>query len=299
MVRKQNLTYTQKMQNNIANATQNNQNEKQELVFRPNEFYTINDIWVMDETFFSKKCALCLVVHVKTTAIMGGCAFKVDKNSEKFAFLDSFAIENLYQGILESGNPTPQIIHTDKRPEYQNPNLIEFMKKHNIFSSVSGKNQNQLVEAINHQMKAIVIQQIFNTYQNNHDFHAFSISIPTAFKKLSVQQKSTSKKFRDFFFNSTFFLSLPISDIIMKSIDEFNGRKSKVSNTGYDRGTLVKLNACIAQNNSFIQGDAFSITGSFIRQMNDEAYNQVVDHMAEILQNPYESSENKMELIDG
>lgn len=43
----------------------------------------------------------------------------------------------------------------------------------------------------------------------------------------------------------------------------------------------------------------FSITGSFIRQINDDAYNQVVDQMTEIVQDPNKSSENKMQLIDG
>jgi hypothetical protein len=164
------------------------------------------DIWVMDETYLNKNIVILIVVALKTTVILGIC-IDFNKDNSKNAYINAHVIKELYEQIIEKGNNVPKFIHTDQKEEYRKPVILDFFEQNNITPSVAGKNENQLAESVNNQIKSLIVQGLYEKNKNTRSaaFLTFQSLCPDKFKKLSVNQKKVSKAFREFLFHSKFF----------------------------------------------------------------------------------------------
>ena len=256
------------------------------------------DIWVMDETYLNENIAILIVVGLKTTVILGVCV-AFNKEKDKIAYIEAHVIKELYEQILNNGNNVPKYVHTDQKAEYRKKVILDFFQEHKINPSVSGKNENQVAESINNQIKSLIIQGLYEKYNKTGDkvFQAFKSFHPDKFKKLSLSQKKTSKAYRDFLFHSKFFNEdVDITQIIFQAIEMFNLRKSQVSDTSYDRVTLNKLNNMIIQHPIPLYGTKKTPLGNMILQMNDCSYETAARMVKNILEQNM-SPEDKMTQI--
>lgn len=265
--------------------------------FISNEYIVNSDVWVMDETYFNEKTALLIVVGLKTTVILGTCISQ-EYEPTKNAYISATFIEKLYRLIIGNGNNVPILVHTDQKLEYRSKNILELFEEYNIKASVAGKNENQVAESIHNQIKTLVVIIIFEKYKDNADFKAFKTTTPDKLKKLSTTQKSKSKEYRHFLFNSTFFNTIVnFNDMTKEAVSRFNAKKSQVSDTNFDRLTLNKLNNVILAPNYLLQGTKKNPMGQIIQTFNDSGYIAAAYQIQNIMNQPEIDNETKMQLI--
>lgn len=258
------------------------------------------DVWVMDETYFSDKIVLLLVISLKTTAIIGSCFSKSTEDDQK-AYIYATEIEQVYTDIIDAGHNVPKCIHTDQKPEYQKPNILNFFEQLKISPSVAGKNENQVVESINNQIKTLIVVIIFEMYKKNSYFIAFLALMPEKFKSkaFTTTKKSTDKTFRDLLFQSDFFQRYVDLNIVFKeAINRFNAKKSQVSATSFTRITLTKLNNIILQPKTLIQGTKKSPMGQLIQTFNDSGYLEAAAQIKDIIVQDQLQPQTKMKMIN-
>lgn len=259
-----------------------------------------SDIWVMDETYFNKDIVLMLVIALKTTTILGAC-IRVNTQEEAItiAFIEAIEIQQLFQKLIDDGNNTPKIIHFDQKKEYQESKLLQFLNEKQIKISIAGKHENQVAESINHQIKAQVIDVIFEKYHQDKQFAVFKSICPQKIKKLSLSQKRVNREFRDFLFHSDFFRNkVNITEVVEEAIQKFNAKKSQVSETPFDRKTLNQLNNLIEPPTQIVQAKKGSVDAMVIQTINDSSYKEAASKITQILEKETDPQQAICEIND-
>ena len=179
------------------------ENEDQDTILKVNKlqncYVTDGNVWTVDETFFSEKISLFLVINLKTRAILGyvlGHQLVVDHY-----------VAELYRTILNNYqvDQSPLIIHSDLNAEYTGSEVKKVFAEYNIeVSSATGdRHQNQVSESINDKVKALVVLEFL--LKDTTGLRALIKTQPTPFKGKTQVSKSRSSEYRKWLFSSAFF----------------------------------------------------------------------------------------------
>lgn len=164
-----------------------------------NRYVTDGNIWTVDETFFSEKISLFLVINLKTRAILG---YVLGHQP-----VTDYYVAELYKKILDNYHvdQNPLIIHSDLKAEYTGPEVKKVFVKENIeISSATGdRHQNQVSETINDKIKALLVLELF--IKDTRTLRALIKTQPATFKGKTQVSKSRSSAYRKWIFSSAFF----------------------------------------------------------------------------------------------
>lgn len=181
-----------------------------------NRYVTDGDIWTVDETIFNSETMLYLVINIKTRAILGYILHNDCKN-------DDLIIE-LYEKILQQYKfNKPVFVHSDTEPEFTSKKVREYLDKKGIkVSTTKGKkNQNQLSESINEQIKMLTTLVLLE--KETSDFKNWRKNLNPKFKNLRKVIRAKSTEFRKELFKSNYFTKCRLK-AIPDAIKRFNDR---------------------------------------------------------------------------
>lgn len=131
------------------------------------------NVWTIDETFFSSKICIFLILNLKSRAIVAYAVKKLEENeinklisneynNVKYKVgLTSDELLDLYEYKLAESEP-PRIIHSDNSPTYSTPKIQKKLKEYGIKISFTDeiKNSNQASESINNIIKTNLLKLI-------------------------------------------------------------------------------------------------------------------------------------------
>nr|AYC64014.1 hypothetical protein [Halimeda micronesica] len=172
-----------------------------------NENIVNHNVWVVDETYLTPQKVLFLITNLKTRAILGYSL----KSIKNINYKSSYKTGLNYQEILDTYQTIttewhfPEIIHSDSNPNYVTKQIEHWCQQNHIQISTteSQKNQNQVAESVNAQIKNNLIKCVLKSTKNN--FKKWRKTWPKQFKNLTINNKLQNKEFRTFFFTSIFF----------------------------------------------------------------------------------------------
>ena len=181
-----------------------------------NRSITDGNIWTLDNTFFSKKIRLFLVINFKTDAILGYIL-------HQDVIGDDIIIE-LYQKLLECyRDNNPIVIHSDTESAFTSEKVQKFLNdqdpKIEISLTKGEKRQNQVSESLNERIKTLVTKSLIT--KEVKGLREWRKNLPNKMKHLSINSKSRNTEFRRLLFKSQFFKQRKI-DAIMNPISEYN-----------------------------------------------------------------------------
>jgi integrase len=181
----------------------NDKKKDQDIVLKVNKlqnrYVTDGNIWTVDETFFSEKISLFLVINLKTRAILGYVLGHQVVTDHYVAELYKTILDNYHVG------QSPLIIHSDLKTEYTGPEVKKVFAEENIevSSAIGDRHQNQVSETINDKIKALVVLELF--IKETRGLKALIKIQPANFKGKTQVSKSRSSEYRKWIFSSDFF----------------------------------------------------------------------------------------------
>lgn len=173
-----------------------------------NRYITDSNIWTIDETIFNSTTKSFMFVNLKTRAILGYILHQEVLNEE--------IILKLYNKLLDRYNENkPIVIHSDMEPSFSSEKVVNFLKEEGIKKSTTlgSKNQNQVSEAINERIKALVRLDLVK--KDSKALRNWRKNVPSNLKLLSNINKSRNKEFRRLLFESAFFQNKRLEAISM------------------------------------------------------------------------------------
>ena len=182
-------------------------------------YVTDGVIWTVDETIFNAETKLFLVVSLNTRAILGYMQGKNCRN-------DDLVIE-LYKKILDEYEfpSTPCLVHSDMEETYHSEKVQKFLSNNKIYISTTEgvKNQNQVSESINNQIKYLVAQILLEN-TNSKLYREFNNQLPDKLRSIRKKvQRCQDKEYRKYLFESKFFKNQR-QEVIQRAILEYNKR---------------------------------------------------------------------------
>lgn len=181
-----------------------------------NRYITDGNIWTIDETIFNDTTKLFLMVSLKTRAILGYIIHEDNIN-------DDLIIE-LYQKVLDRyHNESVLIIHSDTEPKFRSNRIKDFLEEEiiKISTTKGSKNQNQVSEAINESIKALVTRVLIE--KDSRLLRDWRKGLPKKFKYLPINSKIRDTDYRKLLFQSEFFRKKRFQAII-DAIARYNKR---------------------------------------------------------------------------
>lgn len=188
------------------------------LIFQVNKLQNNGNIWTVDETIFNPDTKLFMAVNLKTRHILGYIL-----NQDK---IESDLLIEFYSQMFENySNNCPVVIHSDNEPAFINEKVKKFLSsqepKVEVSSTLGGKHQNQVSEAINESIKALITKICIRDSNNAKGFKEWRQTIPKELKYLSTNAKSKNIQFRKLLFQSNFFKQNKIN-LIKSVLSEYN-----------------------------------------------------------------------------
>ena len=183
----------------IAITVPNSIYESKNLI--ENRYVTNGNIWTVDETIFNDTTMLFVVIDLKTRAILGYILSEDCKQEE--------LIIELYEKILSEYKfeSLPCLVHSDTEKAFHSKKVRQFLGEKNIYVSVTEgkKNQNQVSEAVNNQIKYLVASVLLEK-TNSTGYRNFLKTLNESLKSIKPkEQRCRSKEFRKALFKSKFF----------------------------------------------------------------------------------------------
>jgi integrase len=269
-----------------------------------NQYVVNNNVWCVDETYFSKNISLFLIINLKTKALLG-FILKQNTNYEKFnnitVQIDDELICEIYEQLFKN-HIVPDIIHSDSQPNYISNNVKDLCNNYNVqLSNTENKpKNNQSIEAVNNQIKILICEEILKL-KRTKDSRLFIQSLPINLKNILNKNKAKNKEFRNLLFTSNYFQnSLNLVSIIKQAVSQYNNRLSNdyyLKKLNLTRQQLELYNAFIIVNKT-TKATQGSIKASFINKKNANAFKDVKTQITKIKNNKELNKDQKLQQID-
>lgn len=244
-----------------------------------NRYVTDGNIWTVDETMFNESTYVFLVINIKPRAILGyGIGHKE---------ISTEYIVELYNTILDNyplKDQNPRIVHSDTKCDYFTKDIVNVFKEEDedteISVSIADKDQTQVLEAINNQIKYNTIWSLLEEGGNSIKYRNLMRIQPDKFKHQAKRKKAADKEYRKWFFNSEYFKENAQQSII-KAIESYNGRKFS---EGITRKETEYYNTKINPTKELLLVKSSDDLANKVKRLNTEAIQQVKIELTEIIQ---------------